>query len=231
MANRDLNNQQPDSNKLSHEEASELLHIYAHAAIQGGTPELQYPDVAAHLATCTVCQADLDNLLNLVQPVYAGEDRLAPPYPQPKLERLSPPWRMSAGDTPAWYVDRLGHLWLELSEALLAVFRPMELAGVARDPHLLYEHHVERKNPQELAWSLKIISEQGSSETTAVQLHIDMPGRGAIDQAGSQVTLHGGGVVVRAETDEMGDVVFEGVPRSALPKLRLEVLPDQVHSD
>jgi hypothetical protein len=229
MANRDLNNQQPISNTPSHEEANELLHLYAHEALQGGAPEMHYPRVAAHLATCAICRADLDILLELARPVYVGEEQLILPNYQPKLERLKAPWRPSAEDKPAWFVDRLGRLWLEFSQALLAAFRPMELAGAPREPHLLYEHQVERKNPQDLAWSVKIISEQNSNETTAVRLHIDLPDRGALAQAGSQVTLRTDSIVLYAETDELGDVVFEGIPQHAFSTLRLEVIPEARH--
>jgi len=55
-----------------------------------------------------------------------------------------------------------------------------------------------------------------------------VPGRGTFDQAGSQVVLYTGSVVLRAETDELGDVVFKGIPRLALSTLRLEVIPVQM---
>src|SRR5258706_5883897 len=44
--------QQPrsPSNQLSHAEARDLLHAYAHAALLGDAPEARYPAVAAHLA-------------------------------------------------------------------------------------------------------------------------------------------------------------------------------------
>ncbi len=231
MPNRNLNNKALDSDALSHEVANELLHLYAHEIIYGGSPELRYPDVATHLATCAICQADLDNVLQLVRPVYAGDDEVMPAYPPLKLERLKPPWRTSETDIPSWFVDRLGRLWLEFSEALLAVFQSREWAGAPREPHLLYEHQVNRKTSQEIAWSIKISSEQGSDETAAVQLHIDVPGLGVFNQAGSQVILQADSLILHAETDELGDVIFKGISRLALSTLRLKVIPAQMPAD
>ena len=47
---------------MSHSEARELLHAYAHAIFMGSAPEVAHPSVAAHLASCALCRAELSGL-------------------------------------------------------------------------------------------------------------------------------------------------------------------------
>ncbi len=45
------------------------LHAYAFVALLEDAPEERYPAVAAHLARCTECRADLDELLEMTPPL------------------------------------------------------------------------------------------------------------------------------------------------------------------
>jgi hypothetical protein len=224
MSRHNLNKRQTGPTTLSHEAANASLYTYANEAVLGHAPEALYPEVAAHLATCVECCADLDELLTHARSAHAGAIEPAPSYPKVNLARLTPPWRNSNTTPHPWFVDRLGRLWVDFSEALLTTLRPPAFAGGARESSLLYAFHARRQSPHDLAWTIQILAE-AESEMVAMQINVDVPNRRPFDQAGSQVVLHMEQATRHDATDELGSVAFEHIPLNALPKLRVEIRP------
>ena len=78
-----------------------LLAEYATVAALGRAPETIYPRVAAHLATCAACRADMEELLALTEASFAGQVAAAPGYPPVDLSFLSMP-APTAPQRPSW---------------------------------------------------------------------------------------------------------------------------------
>jgi hypothetical protein len=60
--------------------AWELVHVYAELVAAGGDPEVRYPGVTAHLASCGPCADDFQGLLVQLRAGIADEpiDRRSP---------------------------------------------------------------------------------------------------------------------------------------------------------
>src|ERR1044071_6688824 len=117
---------------LSHEEIGDLLHAYAHEVLMGGGPEERFPAVAAHLAQCAACRAELDELLEVTRAVYSADEAPVSSYPGPDLSRLPRPWQKQNDTDRPWFIDRFRRLWLEFSQPLLQAWQPSPLLGPAR---------------------------------------------------------------------------------------------------
>jgi anti-sigma factor RsiW len=208
----------------AHEDVRHRLHAYAFATVIGESPEVRYPDVAAHLAECATCRNDLNELIAIT---HAGALELDAPigdYPLPDMSRLTRPWLKAMNQGRPWFIDRLGRLWLEFSEALLRSWEPSPMLGPARGA-LLYEyrHEAQADDP---SLSVEIFAEE-HAETTLVCVMVDVPTQAALDQAGTLIVLHGAGAPQPVETDRSGTARFAHVPRSLLADLRLEIMVDR----
>src|SRR5262245_32417309 len=105
--------------QLSHQEVRDRLHAYAYAILMEDAPEARYPDVAVHLARCIECRADLEELLDMTRAAAMGVGEPVPSDSALDLSRLPRPGMKTANRSPPWFIDQLGRLLLELSEALL----------------------------------------------------------------------------------------------------------------
>jgi len=214
---------------LSHEESADLLYAYAYETLMGGTPEARYPQVAAHLAECASCRADLEEMLEVTEEAVMASDTPVSPY-RPDLSRLPRPWQQKTeGDRP-WFIDRLGRLWIEFSEELLSGWRASPLVGAARG-NLLYRYDSEQQEVnsagleatrEEPALKVEIVVEQATA-MAQVCVEVDLPGRNALNQSGIPVALYVGEHVREDRTDATGSVYFPDVPRDTLASLRLEI--------
>src|SRR5215216_4904657 len=128
--------------RLSHQEVRDQLHAYAFATLMEDAPEARYPEVAAHLARCAECRADLDELLDMTRAAAMTVGEPVSRASAPDLSRLPRPWMKVTNTGPPWLIDQLGRLWLEFSEALLQSWQPSPVLGTARGD-LLYEYHYE----------------------------------------------------------------------------------------
>lgn len=210
----------PEPMPLSHEEASELLYLYAEARLAGDQEDQpqRFGRLRAHLAGCDRCRADLEAISALLQPVYAGAAPAQPPAP-PNLARLRPPARIEQ----PWYVTGFGQVWVIFSEALLAIARPAALLGAPRSAGLLYRFEVRREQPDSPSWSIRILAERDSPETATVTVRVEQPHLPGLQQAGTRVSLHTASSSRADLTDQFGDVTFTQVPRDQLPSMRLAI--------
>lgn len=210
--------------RLSHQEVRDRLHAYAFATLMEDAPEARYPAVAAHLARCAECRADLDELLDMTRAAAMGLGEPVSPDSAPDLSRLPRPRMKTTTRSPPWFIDQLGRLWLEFSEALLRSWQPSPVLGTPRGD-LLYEYHYESET---LAPSLTVeIFAEEHPEMALLCVTIDVPNRDVLDQVGMPITLHGAGMLQHAETDRSGTACFPHIARAALAHLRLEITVDQ----
>ncbi len=200
-----------------HETIRALLPLYAAAAARGYDPARLYPDVVAHVAACARCRDELDDLLAMILPAYAGEVAPAPPPSTPDLSFLR---ARRAPAAPPWSVDEWGRLLIRFSTALLDSLRPPTLAG-ARRGQLLYRYEPTGDAAPDMGLQIEIFAE---SETAAsVTVALDDPQREPLAQSGILVTLQAGDQSWQQPTDETGFVSFEGIPRAHLATLQITV--------
>jgi hypothetical protein len=201
----------------------ERLAEYAAALALGCAPAEQYADVAAHVQRCAACQANLDDLLEVVEPAYIEGIRPAGAYPPPRLWFLEDAMNIASTAQRAWQLDA-GRLRIAFSDALLAALRQPALAGAARG-QLLYRYTQEPGSVADLDVAIEVYAENAAQHQARVRVSVDVPSRGALDQTGSRVVLHAGDVQLQGETDESGTVDFAPVPLEELPRLRVEITP------
>jgi len=210
--------------RLSHSEVGDLLHAYAHETLMGASPETHYPALAAHLATCARCRADLDELLEVTHSAFdpAGERAIA--CATPDLSRLPRSWQKQTVAERPWFIDHFERLWLEFSQPLLQVWQPSPLLGSIRGTLLFAYRQETTSNDPDL--KVEVYAED-DPVTTMLSVTIDLPKRNALDQSGIPVTVYVGDTVRQAETDKSGTAHFPHIPRDALVGLRLAITLDR----
>lgn len=224
MTNHTLNSDPSDATEHAHRSRSEQLPAYATAIALGALPQPGYSDLAAHLEACAACRADLEELLALTIPAYAGQVEPAPAYPQPDLsflDRRAP--APGAHGQPCW-IDAAGRLVIAFSASLLETLRRPSPAGALRG-QLLFRYVQEPKTLQDLQVTIEVFLEDPTRGLGRVQVSVDVPGHGPLDQAGCRVILRVDENIWQAETDETGCAVFAPFPLDALPRLRVEITP------
>ena len=102
MTHHDLYAESSVSTEQAIHRMREHLPEYATMAALGKDPAVAYPEVAAHVAICPACRAELDELLELTVSTYKGEIEAAPQYPQPNLSFLDPPAPAPDTQGPVW---------------------------------------------------------------------------------------------------------------------------------
>ncbi|MFL5802924.1 MAG: hypothetical protein ACJ8CR_14430 [Roseiflexaceae bacterium] len=189
----------------------------------GDAPEARYPAVAAHLARCAHCRADLAELLEETRAAADPTDLPASARPQPDLARLPRPWQQSGTDRP-WFIDRFRRLWLEFSQPLLQSWQPSPLLGAARGTLLFgYQQEALSNDP-----GLRVHIYADDDPTMAlVSVTVDLLDQNALDQAGLAVAIYIDDSAWWAETDRSGTARFSQVPRDALGRLRLAITLDR----
>jgi len=206
--------------RLSHQHVSDLLHAYAHEISIGGSPETRYPAVAAHLAKCARCRADLDEVLEVTRIAVDPTGTPAIAGPPPDLSRLPRPWQQRNTTERPWFIDRFERLWLEFSQSLLQGWQPSPLLGSLRGTLLFaYRQEVASNDP---GLRIEVYAEDDPA-TTIMSVTVDIPGRNALDQSGLPVTAYVGDTVRQAVTDKSGTARFPQIPRDALVSLRLAI--------
>lgn len=224
MPTKGPDSQAPGAWKLSHEAARAMLPEYATAAALGSQPEETDPALDDHIRRCDVCRAELEELTTLAKHAFSGRLDPADDYPNFDLSFIKP--APEARASYPWFLDQLGRLIVTFSEELLAGLRQPTLAGAPRG-QLLYRYTQEPGPARNLELSIEVFTEDTARTTARVQVIVDVPDYGALDQSGSQVTLRYGEASCSGETDDSGCVDFKRIPLDALPNLRVEVAPKQ----
>ncbi|MEO7909113.1 MAG: hypothetical protein ABIV47_05630 [Roseiflexaceae bacterium] len=202
------------------------LPAYATALAIGADAAAGAPDIVAHLATCRNCAVELQELLELVRPVYAGTLTPAPGSPRSDLSFLDVPTQRREPTAPVWWFDA-GRLAIRYSNALLVSMRQQPLAGAARaaSGQLIYRYTQEPGSVHDLDVSIEVYAENVAQQQGRVRVGVDVASRSPLDQHGSLVTLYLGEANWEAATDETGCVDFAPVPLDDLPSLRVEITP------
>jgi hypothetical protein len=222
MPAQHYNVDQSDPMSRIHTEILDRLPEYATAAALGRAPESLYPDIAAHLAQCAACRAEIDELLDLTLYVYDGKLAPSPSYPQANLTFLPKP-NLWPDPARLWVVDQRGRLMISLSQPLL-VDVASSLAGAPRG-RLLYRYIQDPGSVEDLEVTIEVFAEDTTRRQGRVQIVVDVPSRGPLDQIGSRVILRADDHEWAGETDESGYVDFAPVPLNLVPQLRVEIAP------
>ena len=206
--------------RLSHNEVGDLLHAYAHEILIGGSPKTRYAAVAAHLARCARCRADLDEMLEVTRVAFDPAGTPASAYQAPDLSRLPRPWQKQTATERPWFIDRFERLWMEFSQPLLQAWQPSPLMGSVRGTLLFaYRQETTSDDPN---LTVEVYAEDDPA-MTLVSVTVDIAGRNPLDQSGLPVTVYGGDTIWQAETDESGTARFPHIPREVLTSLRLAI--------
>jgi hypothetical protein len=202
------------------------LPAYATALAIGADAAARAPSIVAHLATCPDCAAELLELLELVQPAYAGALTPTARYPAVDLTFLEVPMQSPQQAAPVWRFDA-GRLAIRFSNALLASMRQPLSAGAPRAARgqLIFRYTQEPGSVHDLDVSIEVYTENVAQQQGRVRVGVDVASRSPLDQHGSLVTLYLGDAHWDAETDETGCVDFVPVPLEELPSLRVEITP------
>jgi hypothetical protein len=222
MGVRDDNTQHSSHTDRSHEETRALLPGYATAMALGQAPEMRYSAVAAHLHDCPTCRADLEELLELVEPVYRGQLIPAASYPQVDLSFLRSSAPRAVEPRPSWFVDSLHRLVVEFSDALLGSMGQSAFAQAARGA-ALYHYTPEPAPPNNLGITIDVFASDSDPDVGNVQVLLDIPSRDPFDQSGTAVTLRVADRVWEGSTSSTGSVTFADVPLERLSQLRVEI--------
>jgi hypothetical protein len=202
----------------------EELPIYAAALAIGVDADAAVPGIAAHLASCPNCAAELRELLELVRPAYAGALAPAARYPAVDLSFLDVPTPPQLSG-PVWRFQA-GRLSIDIPN-LLPSLRPQSLAGAARGARgeLLFRYTQEPGSLHDLDVSIEVYAENTAQQQGRVRVGVDVASRSPLEQHGSLVKLFLGQATWQAETDETGCADFVPVPLGDLASLRVEITP------
>ena len=213
---------QPGHSDTWHADVRASLPEYATAQVLSQTPSARYAVVAAHLENCSACRAELETLLELVRPAYAGQVVPAPSIPQFDLSFLPPPPAEQVETRPIWIVDDLRQLVIAFSDGLLASMRLPALAQAARG-QALYHFTPDPPPPGNVNVTIDVFAGDDDPKLGNVQVLVDVPSRDPFDQGGIRVALRVGDLVWEGATGETGSVTFTAVPLKLLPQLRVEI--------
>ena len=221
MSERDDSSQHSSHTDRSHAEVHAALPSYAAAMALGQAPEIQYPDVAAHLHTCPACSAELDELLELVMPAYRGQVAPVAGYPEFDLSFLRPSEARASEPRPSWFIDSLRRLVVEFSEPLLVSLRQTAYAHAVRGPAIY--HYEPAPAPSNLGLTIDVFADERVADQGNVQVLLDVPSRDPFDQSGLLVNLRVGDLLWEGATSATGSVTFASVPLKDLARLRIEI--------
>lgn len=221
MSERDDGSQHSSHTDRSHTEVHAALPSYAAAMALGQAPEIQYPDLAAHVHTCSACSDELDELLELVMPAYRGQVASAVSYPEFDLSFLHTKQARLGEPRPSWFIDGLRRLVVEFSEPLLIALRQTAYAQAVRGPAIY--HYAPTPAPSNLELTIDVFADEQVADQGNVQVLLDLPSRDPFDQSGLSVNLRVGDLLWEGTTSTTGSVTFAAVPLKDLARLRIEI--------
>jgi hypothetical protein len=222
---RDQPNASFDRRGPSDHPLDEQLAEYAAALASGHATTEGFATLTAHLAECAECQVEIDDLLELLEPIFADGDLEISPATLADRSFLEVKVNQVTAPEQDWLLDA-GRLLVFFSDALLRRANAPAFAGRARG-QLLYRYTQEPGSVDDLEVAIEVYAEDATVHEGRVRVSVDVPSRGPLDQTGSTVILHAGDAQWQGETDESGQIDFAPVPLAALPQMRVEIAPLQ----
>jgi hypothetical protein len=228
MDYRDLNDERITFPERLHATSREQFPAYAAAVARGAAPKLD-GQLQVHLAACSTCRAELEDLLAVVKSAYAAQIDAAPDYPTTDLSFLTPAddrFALPALVAPAspWRLDERGWLEIEFSPALVATLAPRAVVGAPRG-QFLFRYVQEPGSLDDLAVTIEVFAEDAARNLGRVRVGVDIPSRGAFDQSGSRVVVRAGEAAWQGETDESGTVDLAPIPLDVVNQMRVVITP------
>jgi hypothetical protein len=203
---------------LSHEAVRALLPEYVALAAQGIDPEAVHPQLAAHLADCSSCAEEFQELIELAAITYSGA--FEPAAQAPDLSFLRSP--RAPARLPVVRTS-LGQLLVTFTRPLVEALLQPRLAGAFRG-QLLYRASQTTQETPPAHVQLELRAEGAAS--CSISIRLQLPEQQALHQAGALVQLRAGAFTQEAALDDAGTAIFSGLPTEALPLLRLIITPD-----
>jgi hypothetical protein len=230
MTNRDINGHSSGQHSSTCSQIHDLLPAYVTAEALGQQPQAVDPDVAAHIALCPHCHAELAELRELTFAAYTGRIEPASSYPQPDLSYLPTPGALPSANQQPWRLDELGRLIISFSQALLDSLRPPSLIGAARG-QLLYSYAFEPRVLPNLQVSIDILAEDSTRGLGFVRVNVEALNHDPFEQTPRSIVLRTDEQTWQDYTDATGCVAFNAVPLAALPRLSIEITPEPAIDD
>lgn len=207
-----------------------LVAQYAMACLMGTPDDHEWADIKHHLATCTYCRSDLEDLIQML--METNVDNIAEVEDLPVFDlSLLPPWLSMAypDATPtgvALIVCRACELVhrVTLDLGAMIALPQARLAGAFRAGESASEHHhqihVDRLDGLDVALDLVVTDPQRHLYRLKVMV---VEAQDPFSQAGHRVLLQYEAQSYEAITDTRGCIVFPDVPLSALSQIQLTV--------
>ncbi|MBA3944931.1 MAG: hypothetical protein H0X37_10275 [Herpetosiphonaceae bacterium] len=205
---------------------------YVMQRMLGNDASALYPEVSEHIRTCSVCRAELDELIEYVDATADDEIPPAPSCSQPDLSFLRPARPLSVPSQmslQALVIDTLDRIIISFSQALAnTIHQPVPVSqfrgGAQGD--WLYRYHVERASAtQHINVTVDVATEDRARKQARVRVGVEMLTKDVFNQGGSSVILRIAGTSLHGETDEIGFVVFTPVPMEAVGDMQVEIRP------
>jgi hypothetical protein len=228
MNYRDLNDERITFADRLHTAAREQFPAYAAAVARGVAPQLD-DQLQAHLAGCTACRVELEELVAVAQSAYDRQFAAARDYPAADLSFLPPTedhFTLPALPIHAhpWRIDKRGRLEIEFSPGLVAMLAPRAAVGAMRG-QFLFRYVQEPGSVDDLGVTIEVYAEDATHNLGRVRIGVDVPSRDAFDQSGSQVVVRAGEAAWQGETDESGTVDLAPIPLNVVNQMRVEITP------
>lgn len=194
-----------------------LLPEYLALAAEGGVSEELYPQVAEHLRTCSRCQAEASELMELSAMAHSGSFQDLEPR---RVLAVQP----RTASPLALVRSSLGELYLAFTRPLVEGWFQPSMAGAFRG-QLIARETATTAEPHSATLAIELRSVDAA--TCSLTVHVQLPERDPLEQSGATVSLSAGKLRRTEQTDAVGCVEFDAIPFDNLPLLRLTVTPPE----
>ncbi len=205
------------------------LPAYVTAAVLGRHPDELYPSVAAHLATCSTCRIERDELQALTADAY-GEDVGAPDvFAEPDLSFLRARTREHPLSPYPAHRNDPAPIVLHLSPAVLTQRHPAAVVGGLRGD-MLGTYDMVPDNRPDIRIRIEVAGE--TSESARIHIAVRFADRDPLAEPIPQMSVHmrAGNQEWHTTSDELGSAMFGAVPRDLLVPVHITIMPpEDVH--
>jgi hypothetical protein len=223
----------PEEDLLTCRECEALLPDYREAEMAGEAGGTRWRPVARHLEQCPSCAAEDKALSDFMGIAAAGWDLAPSPKPwTPNLSFLPPAPTAQESGLP-WHLNKLGHVVVQFSQALIDSWRPPQLAaGLKKSPgssQILYQFSLQTGAVEDCEFSITAEAKRNDPARCTVVVEVQIPSLGGWPHwAGTEVILKRDSLELeRQATDPFGQAVFEDIATVDLPQLTWEIVPNR----